>query len=83
VKTIEYRPRAQRALRKYTSRADRLIAKITAYARDPGSQANNVKQLKGGEGSLRLRVGDFRVIFTEDKDALLILDIGPRGSVYD
>ena len=56
--------------------------KITQYADDPSSQANNVKTLAGVDAK-RLRVGDFRVIFTETADTITILDIGPRGGIYE
>jgi mRNA interferase RelE/StbE len=29
------------------------------------------------------RVGDFRVIFTETADTITVLDIGPRGGIYE
>ena len=59
----------------------RIVGKIEAYAADPASQANNVKALKGREG-IRLRVGDWRVIM-EDGVVLAVLEIGPRGSIYE
>lgn len=59
----------------------RIVGKIEAYAVDPVSQANNVKALKGRDG-IRLRVGDWRVIM-EDGVVLAVLEIGPRGSVYE
>jgi mRNA interferase RelE/StbE len=31
----------------------------------------------------RLRVGDWRVIFDEDETVLHILQVGPRGGIYD
>jgi len=61
--------------------AKRIIGKIEAYANDPASQANNVKALKGREG-IRLRVGDWRVIM-HDGEVLDVLDIGPRGGIYE
>jgi mRNA interferase RelE/StbE len=36
-----------------------------------------------GVDAKRLRVGDFRVVFTETIDTITILDIGPRGGIYD
>ena len=57
-------------------------AKIDQYATDPASLVNNVTRLKGRTGS-RLRVGDWRVIFDEHGAVLEILDVGPRGGVYD
>lgn len=57
------------------------MGKIEAYATDPASQANNVKALHGRDG-IRLRVGDWRVIM-RDGEVLDVLDVGPRGGVYD
>lgn len=57
-------------------------SKIEAYAQDPSSQANNVNSLKDQEG-IRLRVGDWRIIMNDQGNVLAILDIGPRGSIYD
>ena len=59
----------------------RIVDKIEAYASDPASQANNVKALKGREG-IRLRVGDWRVIML-DGEVLDVIEVGPRGSIYD
>lgn len=61
--------------------AHRIIGKIEAYAADPVSKRNNVKALKG-TAAIRLRVGDWRVIML-DGEVLDILDIGPRGGIYD
>ena len=62
--------------------AQRIIAKIEQYAQDPETKANNVTALKGREG-IRLRVGDWRVIMNDDGVVLAVLEIGPRGSVYE
>ena len=63
------------------STARRIVGKIEAYAADPASQQNNVKALKGRD-AIRLRVGDWRVIL-QDGVVLDIIDIGPRGGIYD
>nr|WP_240233793.1 type II toxin-antitoxin system RelE/ParE family toxin [Devosia sp. JXJ CY 41] len=82
MKPITYRPAATKALRKMPANsALRIVAKIEAYAADPSSQANNVKALRGREG-IRLRVGDWRVIMIDDV-VLDVLEVGPRGSIYD
>ena len=82
MRAITYRPAAVKALRRMPAKtAKRIVGKIQAYAENPLSQANNVKALKGREG-IRLRVGDWRVIMDEG-DVLDILEIGPRGRVYD
>ena len=83
MKQISYTKAAIKALRRMPSTTAALIrAKIEAYAQDPSAQANNAKSLKGREG-LRLRVGDWRVIMDDQGNVLAILDIGPRGGVYD
>ena len=60
----------------------RIREKIEQYAADPASLANNVKKLKGREG-LRLRIGNWCVIFDERDASVDVLVIGPRGSVYE
>ena len=82
MKTIRYLPRAEKALFRHRSHAKGIAAKIMEYAANPISQANNLKRLTGRKRTMRLRVGDFRVVFTEDTDTILVLDIGPRGSIY-
>ncbi|HEY4201027.1 MAG TPA: type II toxin-antitoxin system RelE/ParE family toxin [Devosiaceae bacterium] len=57
------------------------MAQIAEYAADPASHTNNVKAVQGRTG-IRLRVGDWRAIM-EDGVVLEILDIGPRGGIYD
>lgn len=82
-KQIRYTKSAIRALRRMPANMAALIrSKIEAYAQDSSSQANNVKVLRGREG-LRLRVGDWRVIMDDQGNVLAILDIGPRGKIYD
>jgi mRNA interferase RelE/StbE len=58
-----------------------IVRKIEQYAADSASLANQVTKLQGRDG-YRLRVGDWRVIFTEDGEVLAILEIGPRGGIY-
>ncbi len=82
MKPISYTRAAIKALQQMpTNTSARIVGKIEAYAANPASQANNVKALKGREG-IRLRVGDWRVIM-EDGVVLAVLEIGPRGSVYE
>lgn len=83
MKQIAYTKSALKALaRMPRNTADRIREKITEYATDPASQANNVKALKGREG-IRLRVGDWRVIMDDQGNVLAVLDVGPRGGIYD
>lgn len=61
--------------------AKRIRSKIEQYANDPKSLASNVTALKGRNG-IRLRVGNWRVIM-EDGVVLAVLEIGPRGGIYE
>jgi mRNA interferase RelE/StbE len=83
MKQISYTKAAIRVLRRMPANTAKLIrTKIEAYATDPASQANNVKSLKGREGT-RLRVGDWRVIMDDQGNVLAVLEIGPRSGIYD
>jgi mRNA interferase RelE/StbE len=83
MKAISYTRTALKQLRSIDAQAAKLIrAKIEQYAGDPKNLANQVKALKGTE-ALRLRVGDYRVIFTEDGLVLLILRVGHRRDIYE
>ena len=82
MKTLAYSATAARALRRYRADAAAIRAKIEQYAADPAPLAANVKTLKGIDAK-RLRVGDFRVIFRESATTIEVLDLGPRGSIYE
>lgn len=84
MKEVSYTRAALKVLRRMPANTARLImAKVEDYAADPASLANNVKALKGrDDGAIRLRVGDWRVIM-HDGTVLAVLEIGPRGGVYD
>lgn len=45
----------------------------------------DIKQLKGHEGILRLRVGDYRIIYIVDHGELIVMviDAGNRGQIYN
>lgn len=84
MKVVRYSRRASRALARLPApTARRIDEKMRQYGRDPASLANNVKQLKGSDHILRLRVGDWRILFTEVDNELAVLLIAPRGNAYD
>lgn len=42
------------------------------------------KKLKGAPNSYRLRVGDYRVLYSIlSRDEILVFKVAPRGSAYD
>jgi len=63
--------------------AKRLRAKILALARNPLAPNNNVRKLTGIEG-YRLRVGDWRIIYTLRHEVLtvVVVRVGHRREIY-
>ena len=58
----------------------RIFKKIDELSQNPFSR--DIKRLKGRD-DYRLRVGDYRIIFSIDKDNIQILKVGHRKNVYD
>jgi len=84
MKQIAYSRDAIKTLTRMPANTSRQIrSKIEQYATDPESLSNNVKALKGRDGHFRLRVGDWRIIFSEDGTVIAIIRIAPRGLAYD
>ncbi len=80
---IELRPAAARALRKLDPqvrhRVQGAIALLAQDPRPPGARA-----LQGRPG-LRVRVGDYRIVYTVQDDVLIVVVVrlGDRRDVYD
>ena len=64
-----------------TTVRETIEAKLNLLATDPGILSNRIKRLKGSP-ALRLRIGDYRIIFTDDGLILDILKVGVRGAIY-
>lgn len=80
---VEYSHAAAKALRKAPAPvAGRVMNAVEELARDPYEMAG-VKKLTAREG-YRLRVGDWRILYTVHNDILTIhiLDVGNRKEVY-
>ena len=63
----------------------RIVAKVEQYAEDPTSLANYVIQLAGSTYR-RLRVGDYRVLFTIERRTtvvIVVLRVRHRREAYD
>ena len=81
---VHYSRDASRTLRRIDRRTARRIRdKLALLAAEPDALANNVTALKGEPGLMRLRIGNWRVIYTEGAEVLCVLKIAPRGSVYE
>ena len=80
---IELRPAAVRALKKLDPPVRRRIqGAITLLAEDPRPPA--ARALRGRPG-LRVRVGDYRILYTVEDDVLVVVvvTVGHRRDVYD
>jgi mRNA interferase RelE/StbE len=80
---IEVRPAAVRALRRLDPQMrPRIQGAIALLAQDP--RPPGARTLRGRPG-LRIRVGDYRIIYTVQDDVLLIVvvTLGHRREVYE
>ena len=80
---ITYAQSALKALRRLDRGiVRRILTAIDALASDP--RPHGCTQLKGGNGEMRIRVGDYRVIYdvNDGEVVILVLAIGHRREVY-
>ena len=83
MKQIAFGKDALRTLSRIPDNTSLLIrSKIAQYVADPAAQANNIKVLKGQTGVYRLRVGDWRILFTEAGEVVTVVKVAPRGGAY-
>ena len=81
---LRFRPAALRQLRKLDSQIARRIKSITETLRTE-PRPPGVKALTGQRGWLRIRVGDYRIVY-EVRDSelvVLVIQIGHRSQIYD
>jgi len=84
VHKINYSKEATKSLLRMPRNTAKLIReKLEMIAADPHADHPNAKKLQGREG-YRLRVGDWRVIYTIQNEQLMIivLKVASRGEVY-
>lgn len=72
-------PDAVVALQRHRNRARSIVDKIERYAATGSPPA---KRLIGRDGK-RLRIGDFRALIIETETEVVVVDLGPRGDIYD
>lgn len=80
---IRYAQSALKSLRKLDRGiARRILSAIDALALDP--RPHGCKHLTGGSGEMRIRSGDYRVIYdvNDGEVVILVLAIGHRREVY-
>jgi len=83
--TVVFTKQADKTLKRLPRQTAKLIAeKIQLLAEDPYQPNPNVTKLQNREG-YRLRMGDWRIIYEiiNNELVIVVLKIGPRGSVYE
>jgi len=81
---LKYRRRARNYLARLPLKTKTaIVKKLHELCLDPDSPSLDIDTLKGGEG-FRLRLGQYRVIYTRDDDYLIIevVNIRARGDIY-
>ena len=80
---MRYKIRYERDCLKYLKKLDRntQVRIINAISKLP---FGNVNKLQGNIADYRLRVGNYRIVFSKDDENLIIsiIEIAPRGEVY-
>ncbi len=79
MKTVSYTGDATRQLARLPPGVrEQVIAKIHRYAE---TGAGQVKALVGQRGA-RLRIGEYRAIFNEARETILVVAVGHRREIY-
>ena len=65
-------------------KAEKFIRKLPRQDKERVLEGEDIKKLQGHEGLMRLRVGDYRIIYRMDNGRLIVLviDAGSRGDIY-
>jgi mRNA interferase RelE/StbE len=83
--TVTLAPPARKSLKaiRDTRLPGRIVRALQGLESDP--RPAGVKRLAGQEGLLRIRVGDWRILYEvrEREVVVLVVRIGPRGEVYE
>ena len=78
--SIEWKESALSDVKKIeTSITRRIIKKVEELSDEPFSK--DIKRLKGSK-DFRLRVGDYRIIFSIENNIITVLKVGHRKNIY-
>jgi mRNA interferase RelE/StbE len=56
--------------------------KLVVLAMNPAALANMIKRMQGFPGQYRLRIGSYRVIFTDSGEILDLFEVSTRQGAY-
>ena len=77
---IVIKKRAKKFIDKLSKNEKKRI--VTAIEKLP--YGADIKKVQGHEGLMRIRIGDYRIIYTVDNGQLIVIviDAGNRGDIY-
>jgi mRNA interferase RelE/StbE len=79
MKSVIYTKLAQKIMNRMQPKRQAAIkAKVDAFAR---GERVDLKRLTGS-GLVRIRVGTDRIVIDEKTNAVIVIDVGPRGGIY-
>ena len=82
-KEVKISKKASKVINSLPSNTKKLINdKIKLLEINPEALKNNIKKLQGHNDLFRLRVGDYRVVYTDSMEILYIIKVGTRGGIY-
>jgi len=82
---VEIGREARKVLRRLQpAKAQDIREAIDRIAADPNAPSNNVRRLAGVPNGFRVRVGDWRVSYTLNRQTnrMTIFEVAPRGGAY-
>jgi len=78
---LDWKEHALKNLNKLeNSTSKRIIKKVEELCENPFSK--DIRKLKGYKNYFRLRVGDYRIIFSLEDNLITILKVGHRQTIY-
>lgn len=79
--SIKWEERALRELEKFEKSISMRIFKKVDGLKD-NLNSSDIKRLRGSD-KFRLRIGDYRVIFSVENNSIIIWKVGHRKNIYD
>lgn len=79
----KYSKQAYKYLKKlHKPKAEQIKTEIDKLPENMHKDNKNIKKMRGIENLYRLRVNDYRVLFSPEYDIIKIEKIGSRGDIY-
>ncbi len=85
VYTVEFVKSAEKEFLRLPKKVrDKFVEALKLLSISPYSELLKVKKLKGADDAYRIRVGEYRLIYTinEDRLVVLVIKLGHRREVY-